>query len=350
MNVEERVAQELQREADRVTVDVTALHASTRDRVEAPGHGSAGRRGRALPLLAAAVVLLVVVLGAGSALLLHPGTSSADHSATSAAGGVETTFSCEHRTTIDFTRPQTDDAFLPTLEDGPAVFARSVEAPRWSYAVDGGAATLRLGNSDGSLASRTTFARTSGAFEPRRAELCSGVDGGIVDPGRGRVRLGHRGAVAYGPAGMVDDPDRAVLVDDRAYYDASGFRRHRSLWASPCGRALCLAAGRPRSYIAARVRLHSGRPAVQDLTDVFLPPDDLVGKKQPLGLWVVYDPGRTVTDVYARDASGHRVVDAQRMAGPSWTGPAYFVLALKTEVADVAVESSDGMTSTETGP
>ena len=350
MNIEERVARELQREADRVTVDVTALHAATRDRIEARDHVPAARRGRALPLLAAAVVLLVVVLGAGSALLLHPGTSSADHSATSPAGGVETTFSCEHRTTIDFTRPQTDDAFVPTLEDGPAVFARTVQAPRWSYAVDGDTATLRLGNADGSLASRTTFARTSGAFEPRKAELCSGVDGGIVDPGRGGVTLGHRGADAYGPSGMVDDPDRAVLVDDRPYYDASGFRRHRSLWASPCGRALCLAAGRPRSYVAARVRLDSGHPAVQDLTDVFLPPDDLVGKKQPLGLWVVYDPDRTVTDVYARDASGHRVVDARRVAGPGWTGPAYFVLAGKAQVVDVAVESPDGMTSTETGP
>lgn len=337
MTVEERISRALDDQADAVDVDVARLHDATLRAVRRPR----GRRGSRVSVLVGTAVTVAAVLAA----VLSGGTPLLDASRTPTPAhrdraDVATAFTCPRQVTVDDGGRRRDDSFLPSLQGGPAGEASRDRAPRYGYVESGRTATLRLGNADGSLASVSRFRRTPDGWDLVTTTKCTGADGGVLLPGRGAGRLGRHATTPYPADGLVDNPGQAVLLDDRASYDVAGLVRHRSLWASPCrpgGTALCLASGTPTGFSALTV--HAG-PRQQDVTDVFLDPDDSEGRPQAWRLWVVVDAGRTVLDVHATTRSG-RDVEAVRRRGPGWVGQVYAVLARKADVDSLTVRVGD---------
>lgn len=344
MSVEERVTRALRDEADRIDVDVAALHAATRDRL-APRPRN---RLRSAPALAASVAVALVLVGGitFATVFRDVGSGLLDTmTGTSEKGGVARSFTCPRTVTVDDAGRRSDDSFLPHLDAGPRHAADAEGAPRYEYSSSGERAVLRLGNADGTLASTATFRRRGGGWDLVTTTKCVGARGSILVPERDPLRLGRRAATPYPGKKMVGA--HAVLVDDRSYYDVAGLVHHRSMWAAPCNQSLCLASGQPTSMVLAEAAPPRGeRTKVEDITSMFLPPDDMVGRKNPFRAWVVYDPDRRDTGVWAKSARGHRVVDATRIAGPGWTGQAFVLLAPAGAVAEVVVDTRDGSEST----
>lgn len=338
MSVEERLARALHEEADAVDVDVQRLHARTRSRLDA-GARPRPRAGRSwVPLLAVAAVLLVV---AGGLALDRLGDAVRSLGpAASRRGGVADAFTCPRQVTVDDAGRKRDDSFLPTLEYGPAAAARELGAPRYDYDERGDRATLRLGNADGSLASTARFARTGDRWDLVTTTKCAGQDGGILVPGARPLRLGRRDATPYPARGMADRPDRAVLVDDRSYYDTAGLVHHRTMWASPCEKGICLSAGRPTSFIAWTPD-HPRGLVPEDVTAVLLPPDDATGRPNPYVLWAVLDPDGSVRDVHGTSTHGPDTA-AVRVAGPGWTGRLYLLLQRRDALEEIVVRTTSG--------
>ncbi len=334
MRVEDRLARALREEAGAVEVDVARLHAETLRRVAAR---PAPRRGSrvAVPVAAAVVVLAL----AAGVLALVQGLRGIDLPGPASNGPVDRGFSCAHRETLDLVHP-VDDAFQPTLANGAAAFAREVRAPRHALTISGRTATLRLGNADGSLASRTRFTRAgNGPFRAVEAVLCTGAGGGILVPGEDLLRLGpHSSATPY-PSSIVQGSS-PVLVDDRSYYDVAGLVRHRSLWAAQCGRRVCLSSGQPDAFTTTSLR-PDGRP--HDLTSLVVPADQTVGRTLTLGLWAVYDRDETVTSVRVERRDGTDL-PAVRLTGRGWTGRIHVVAAPPRQVVSVALDTVDGRT------
>lgn len=344
MSVEERVARALRDEADRIDVDVAALHAATGDRL-APHPGN---RLRSAPALAASVAVALVLVGGitFTTVLRDVGIDVLGRvTGSSEKGGVASAFTCPRTVTVDDAGRRSDDSFLPDIGAGPRHAADAVGAPRYEYSSSGDRAVLRLGNADGTLASTATFRRRSGGWDLVTTTKCAGARGSILVPERDPLRLGRRAATPYPGKKMVGA--QAVLVDDRSYYDVAGLVHHRSMWAAPCDQSLCLASGKPTSMVLDDVPPPRGvRTKVKDISSMFLPPDDMVGRKNPFRAWVVYDPERRDTLVWGRSASGDRVVDAKRITGPRWKGQAFVLLAPAGAVAEVVVDTRDRSEST----
>lgn len=340
MSVEERLARALHEEADAVDVDVQRLHARTRSRLDTRRASPAW-----VPLLAVAAVLLVV---AGGLVLDRLGDAVRTvGSAAGRRGGVAEAFTCPRQVTVDDAGRKRDDSFLPSLAHGPAAAADELGAPRYAYDETGDRATLRLGNADGSLAGTARFARTGDRWHLVSTTKCAGEDGGILVPEAQPLRLGRRDATPYPARGMTDQPGRAVLVDDRSYYDTAGLVHHRTMWASPCEAGICLSAGRPTSYISWTPD-HPHGLVPEDVTAVLLPPDDAVGRPNPYALWVVMDPDGSVSDVHGTSARGIRTA-AVRVAGQGWRGRLYLLLQRKDALDTVVVRTTTGTTSYPTG-
>jgi hypothetical protein len=333
MTVEEHLRDALSAEADALDVDLLRLHAETWER-SAPR--SRARRGPAL--LVAACVLLVAGTAVTGALLtgLGPGRHADLVTDRPDRAHVDTSFTCADQRTWRFEdgRSVGDDGFVPDLTGGPAAMARSVGAPRYALDVDQDTATLRLGNTDGTLASRSDFARGPDGWLPVRALTCQGDGSPLVEgPGGDADRL----AVRPGTPGAADDPPLragdvgpdARLLDRRGYHDVSGLLHDRTVWAAPCGRRLCLQAGVRDARVTTEVP--PGIPPT-DATTVFLPPDDMVGIAPPYALVVVHDRDAAVT---WRDTAGTEQ-DAQQIDG-TW-----FVLAPHDALAEVVVRPPGG--------
>lgn len=132
-----------------------------------------------------------------------------------------------------------------------------------------------------------------------------------------------------------------VLVDDRNLYDGAGLLRHRSIYAAPCGDRACVwALSSPTSGINDRVPARANR-GPQDLSSLFLPPDDTVTRTNPYGFWVLYDPENAVRGLAARDAEGNEVAD-QVQTGPPWSGTLHLLLARTDQTEKVLVTDSSG--------
>jgi hypothetical protein len=332
MSVEERLRQVLAAEADAQPVDLQRLHAGSLERRAAT---RPRQRGAALIVAACLVLVAGAALG-GSLLLVGVAPGPADRAGTTEQEHVDTIFSCEHQREHRFEdgRPADgDDAFVPDLGDGAAAMARSVGAPRYVLEVHGDTATLRLGNADGTLSSRSELVRGDDGWVPVRALVCWGDGSPLVEgPGAGDAdRLAVRGATAVGedsPLRARDVGPGARLLDRRGYYDASGLLHTRTIWAAPCGQKLCVRAGVRDSYVAADVA--PGTPP-SDLTSLFLPPDDMVGIDPPYAFVVVRDADAvTWRDVEGRTHAAARV-------GDDW-----FVLAPYADLADVVVQPRGG--------
>ena len=344
MTLEERVQRALREEADGIDVDVAGLHAATRDRL-------ARRSRHRLPVasaLAAAVAVALVLVGGAPFLrgLRDVGTGALDRvTGTSERGGVADGFTCPRTVTVDDAGRRTDDSFLPDIGAGPRHAADAEGAPRYEYTSSDRRAVLRLGNADGTLASTATFRRQGTGWDLVRTTKCAGAERSILVPINDPLRLGGRSATPYPGRDMVGP--QAVLVDDRSYYDVAGLVRHRSMWAAPCEGSLCVASGKPTSYTSDQVRQPRGaRAKVHEITSMFLPPDDMVGRRNPFQAWVVYDPDRRDTSVRATSATGRRVAEARRIRGPGWTGQAFVLLAPAGSVARVVVDTPEGSEST----
>jgi hypothetical protein len=333
MNVEERLRDALSEQADALDVDLLRMHAEIRAR------GTAVSPPRRRPnLLVAACLLLVAGTAVAGAWLAGVGPGHLTDPATdrSQRGHVDSSFSCVHQRTWRFEEGRAigGDGFVPDLADGPAAMARLVGAARYDLAVHEDEATLRLGNSDGTLASRSHFVRGPDGWVPVRALTCRGDGSPLVDgPGGDADRLLSRpatpGAAQDRPLRLRDVGDGARLLDSRGYYDVSGLVHDRALWAGPCGRKLCVRAGVRDSYVAADVT-----PGVRptDLTSVFLPPDDMVGIAPPYAFVVVAAADATVT---WRDTSGTSHEAKQ-------VDDAWYVLAPFDELAEVVVRPPGG--------
>src|SRR3954469_1325639 len=99
MTAEETLARVLKDEANRVDVDVAALHASTRERIAAPRRTSRPRAWPRVVLVAAAVVLLRAAGRAGPRLLLDGHLSGLRPGLTAQRGDVATRFTCPRQVT-----------------------------------------------------------------------------------------------------------------------------------------------------------------------------------------------------------------------------------------------------------
>ena len=339
MNLEERLTRALDEQAQRIEADVDRMYAGTMRRLAEPPVRRTGQR--LGPWLVAVAVLALLV---GSvAVIHHRGLRVFGPAGTSKVGGVSTSFTCKGRVRVDDAAGRRrDDSFLPSLDRGPQAAADEAGAPRYSYVEEGDHATLRLGNADGSLASVSTFRRTSAGWHLRSTTKCIAGDGGILVPGDHPLRLGTREATPYPAGSWVRNPASAVLVDDRSTYDVAGLARHRTMWASQCGRRICLVGGKPTSYVIAEVK-SSKAPA--DITSLLLDPDSMVGRTPSLVLWVVYDADRTLSSVTMRLRDG-TTRPAERISGPGWRGRAYLALGRPDEVQSVQVRHRNGASTT----
>jgi hypothetical protein len=331
VSVEGRLARALHDVAVRVEVDVSALHARTRDRLRPAPRV---RRTPVRPVLAAAVVL-ALLLGIGGVVrsLARPDTTGS-----STAGGVDAQFSCPAQVRADEAARVQDDALLVDLSRGPAAAAESLGAPRYTYSEEGDRALLRLGNADGTLAATATFTRAGGGWPLDTTRRCGGAGDGIAAPGTDELRLGRRDATPYPASRFSLDASAAVFVDDRTTYDQSGFARHRSVWAAPCDGRVCVAGGVPGGYSLGEIG--PGRKP-ENITGVLLDPDAMVGRKPSLVLWAVYDADGGVASVTARHRDGS-TRPAEEVRGSGWTGRLLLLLDVPDRVAGVTVRHTDG--------
>ena len=346
MNIVERLTRALHDEAERVDPDVDRMYAATLRRLTKPG---VRRTGELLwPLLVTVVVLALLV---GSAVILqHHWQKPVVPAGTSKAGGVSTTFTCPGQITVDDAGRKQDDSFLPSI-DGPRgisqeriaqAAADEVGAPRYSYVENGDDATLRLGNADGSLASISTFRRTQAGWDLVTTTQCAAEDGGILVPVDDPLRLGAHGTKPYPARSMIENPESAVLVDDRSTYDEAGLVKHHTIWASQCGPRICVVGGTPTSMVLPEIK--AAQPP-GDITSLLLAPDLMVGRTRSLVLWVVYDADRSVSSIVMRLRDG-TTLPAVRKSGPGWRGRAYFALGRPDEVESVLVRHRGGTTTT----
>ena len=235
MRIEERLFEALQDEADRIDVDVAALHRATRDRLggrgaAAPDGGPAAGSPRSSrrprwPPSSPAAWRCSTSTGCPAAVTSRPSSptaavstraSPARPSARSASTGrPPTTRSCPGSTTTSApprTRPSRRATRSPSATASPC---------------------CSLGNADGTLASRTTFRRGADGCERVEAVVCTGTSGNLV-PTAGADRLGVH------PGGLVDEPGSTPRRTSRTAPCWSTRGRRTTPWGwrtpGPCGR------------------------------------------------------------------------------------------------------------------
>ncbi|HSE72678.1 MAG TPA: hypothetical protein VLA97_18055 [Nocardioidaceae bacterium] len=343
MRIEERLSRALHEEADGREVDLQRLFAATRDRVDATP--APPRRPWAVALAAAATAAVVAagaLLLPGADLSLLP--AGPDPSGGPVEGGVDDAFTCPEQVTHDWTRPETitDDYFVASLDGGPRAQARNHDAARYEYEERGDRAYLRFGNADGTLATVSEFRRNGDEWVRFRTDVCTGRDGSVAVPTPDEDRLGRHDGEPYPPSTLGGDrSNAAVLVDDRSYYDGVGLVRHRSIYAEPCGLQVCVwAIQDPTSLVATQTRAgDAGRP--RDMSGLFWPPDETVGRPQDDGLWVLYDTEGMISDL-SLDLRDGRIIWADKLGKESWPGTVYVLLAPFDQVEALTVHRAAG--------
>ena len=350
MRIEERLGRALHDAADAREVDVPLLHDRVRSRVGHPPRAvrRPARRSSG-PLLLAAAVVAVVVVVTGISLLggpppaLGPATGGVT---APVEGGIGDTFTCPATTTYDWTRPETvtNEYFAASLLGGPEAQARTHEAARYDYREDGDRAYLRFGNADGSLATLSEFTREGDAWVRRRTEVCTGADGSVAVPVDAPLTLGRKGAAPYPARDLSAYPasGESVLLDHRGYYDGIGLVRHRSIYATPCARRICVTAGEPGAHTTLRAQPHDGL-LPHDSAFLFLPLDEMAERRNPYGFWLLWDTedGVDEASVELRDGT---VLPAQRFRGDGWSGTLHALVAPYDEVEAVTVDEAGGET------
>lgn len=293
MNVEEWVREGLQRAGRERHVDVSALHASTkaaislrRDHREVRSIWTGWR-----PMAVAAAV--AGLIGAVALIPALHQDDSADEPSTSTRGEVDDTFTCPAQRVTRFGAGNDDDSFLPELTARLEPAGEAAGAPLWESERFGGAAVLRLGNSDGTLASIVEFKQTPKGFRTVSITKCSNDDRGAASSPE---LVLDEGLPSPAPDAFNADnlPEGSLLVMDRLTYDVRGLAKRHTMWAKPCDKTICLIAGTKNSHTLSRVRRS---PAPVDHSGQLANPDDVVGQDLGLRLIAVYDRHDTLTAV-----------------------------------------------------
>ncbi|GAA4687302.1 hypothetical protein [Nocardioides nanhaiensis] len=341
---EERLRAALAREGEAHEVDVAALYAATLARASAGGRPAevptgAGRR-RAWRVAAAAVA---VAAAAAVAVVVAPITSEdrSGEDPSSPSDGVEQEFSCPVQQRTDF--PSDDDSFLPELSPEGRPAGEAAGAPRHEVVLRGDRATLRLGNADGTLASRSSFERSGGSYRLLTVTRCSN------DPAAGSSSVP---LVVEGLEPGADDlraedvSPTAVLVADRPTYDVSGLEKRTTAYADSCGARVCVTAG---SRTGTRtVSTLPSAPVPMDLTSQLTDPDDVVGVESAQLLVALHDRAGEVSEVAWRDTSGASTA-VPAVAGGPWQGSLYLVLVPAARFDALQVEGRGGRTDYAVG-
>lgn len=207
----------------------------------------------------------------------------------------------------------------------------------WESERTAGGAVLRLGNSDGTLASVVKFKQTPKGFRTVRITKCSNADP----------------RAASSPELIVEDlpppvpdafdadslPSGSLRVLDRLTYDVRGLAKRHTLWAKPCGKSMCFVAGTESSFTTSRLPARSTAPV--DRTNQLADPDDVVGQDVGLRLVVVYDRHDTLASV-SWDSYDGAVTWVEPLDDGGRQGQLFVVLAADTELAVVTVHPHIG--------
>jgi len=335
MSTEEVLVRALAEEAEAVEVDVLRLHHEfLARRVDAEP-----RRRRTPLLLTTAAAAAVVTVGYFA--VTDRGTQIATDGSN---GTVATTFSCPEVATLDFAT-ETDDGFLPDLSEGatPADVARQEHAPTYVFDVNGDRAELRLGNADGSLGSVTTYDLVDGRWEMRTAEVCSGAGDQPLADVPGALTLGTHGQAAWPADRFGPSHADAAFVDDRPYYNLAGvIEGHRSMYVEPCGRHWCWVAGEPDSFLQGRQDSTVTSGAPDDVSDLLVNPDMMVGRKNAFAVWAMDGTPDQLRSFSATLRDG-TVIEATTFTTPSWEGRRVLVvLAPAAELVSLQATYGDG--------
>lgn len=338
MNVEERVRGALQRKGRERHVDVSALHASTRAAILLHrGHRddrSMWTGWRSMAVVAAAVAGLI---GAVSFIPGFDQDDSADEPLTSTRGEVDDTFTCPAQRVTRFGPGNDDDSFLPELTAGLEPAGEAAGAPMWESERVAGAAVLRLGNSDGTLASIVKFKQTPKGFRTVRITKCSNEDpGAALSP-----ELIVEGLPPPVPDAFNADslPPGSLRVLDRLTYDVRGLAKRHTLWAEPCGKSICFIAGAKNSYTISRFPARS--PAPVDHTDQLADPDDMAGQDVGLRLIAVYDRHDTLAAV-SWDSYDGAITWVEPLDDEGRQGQLFVILAADAKLAVVTLHPRTG--------
>jgi hypothetical protein len=339
MSIEQKLTDALRDEAEARDVDTARLWARTEQSIER----RPSRRGRRLPVLAAAVAALVVTAGvAGLSQLDREGDADPAEQVTTDRDAVDDEFTCPEQITHDWTRPEsvTDPYFVASLRGGPERQASEHGAARYEYEEQGDRAFLRFGNADGSLALVSEFHRKGGDWVRFRSDVCTGENGTAVVPTRGELELGLHEDEPHPLENMAfgERKGEARLLDDRRYYDHVGLIRHRSLYALECGRRICLSSGDGMSSSGTSV---PAGVVPHDVSDLFLPRDEVGDPLSPYGLWVLWDVEGVVASVRA-EVRGQEGQTTHSFYVSGWPGQLHAVLAPFDEVESLTVHRRPG--------
>lgn len=340
MSIEHKLTEALREEAEARDVEVTRLWVETQARLAQ----QPTRRSRRVPLVAAAAALVVTAGVAGLAQLDGSGDSDPARQITPERDAVDDEFTCPEQITHDWTRPDsvTDEYFVASLHGGPERQAAGYGAARYEFDESGDRAFLRFGNTDGTLATLSEFRRDDhGEWASYRTDVCVGRNGSVAVPVNGDLDLGPHGnddPYSFEDTVYGERKGYAVLVDDRSYYDHVGLVRHRSLYALNCGRRVCLTSAEEQGGSGTILR-----PGVvpQDVSHLFLPTDEVPERKNPYGLWAVYDVDGVVADVTAHLRGGGEI-PAQSFYASPWPGQLHMLLAPFDRVERITVHRRPG--------
>jgi hypothetical protein len=328
MNVEQRVREALERAGSDHPVDVTSLFHETRERLDVR---AVPTRRRTWPLVLGAAAATVV----GALVVVPALDGGGEDRVTSDPEGVADTFTCPVQRTTAFASSD-DDSFLPELSRTLRPQGEAANAPRWEVERTDDGALLRLGNEDGSLASVTTFVGED-AFERVEVEKCtnqapaSGGQAELVTPG-----------LPLGPGDFTADDfaPGAVKIVDRLTYDTRGLATRHMVWAEPCGRRLCVIAGRtPQGFTRSVVDGDSLVP--HDRSTQLADPDNVVGQDLGYRLVLLYDHQDAVTALSWDDREG-TISWIEPVEGGGWEGRLFAFIAPADDLAVVTVHPRDG--------
>lgn len=340
MSLEDRLRHALQDEADHLQVDLNRVRGLTEARVTA-----APRRRRVWPLLAAAAAVaavaggVTVVARAGSPAPDRPPPAAGPHAPK--AGGVATSFSCPHRSTVRFALATKDLSFVPSLEHGPRWFAAQMQAARFAFQAHGDTAVLRLGNADGSLGSVSTFSRTAdGRWDAVRATKC--VNGPYLadDPHRLGVLTSNPPFAEHQAREAARGCGTPTFVGGPGYYDEAGLLRHEWLYLASC------AADQARLTVVipgsgSVTATLSSRAGLEPADVGHLIPAGVDGKRGRVGLWALYDAHHSVAGLSA-ELKGGRSLPAEAVDLHGQQGTLYLLLAPRDEVIGLTVQPMRG--------
>jgi hypothetical protein len=353
MNIEERLSEALHQEAENREVDLHALYAPTRARLDDDAKRT-GRRRHRPGLLVAAVVAGVLAVGGGAAVLddglrgrLGFITGELVEHEPAREAPVDDTFTCPHQlTATGFGTPE-------IFGDGPDFGVGAFGAERFEFIPRGQRAVLQVGTADGTLTSRVQLRNHQGSWVLDSYERCTGPNGSEV-PVQGRFELGAHGReIPQAPRPLSESKpylgggpptSSIVALDDRPMYNRVGIVEWRTIYAYETRNGLTF------------MDVLDGQETGGTPTDIGDPPRNWFGqgfipayesKEQMRGWnvfggWAYYSTEPATLTARLKDGSA---VEAKRYRGDDWQGTLHALLVPADQI-DVVVLERDGQRKT----